>query len=155
MSKRYYLAYGSNLNINQMRMRCPDSKVVSKGFINDYELLFKGSLTGAYLTIEEKKGGLHAGQLRAHIQLCLALSQMAKEAKSASAKPQQQENKKYAMRTWLLRLGFIGEEFKTARELYMSRLDGNAAWRSEESRVRAMQETTEETNNEKVGAENE
>ena len=57
MSKRYYLAYGSNLNINQMRMRCPDSKVVSKGFINDYELLFKGSLTGAYLTIEEKKGG--------------------------------------------------------------------------------------------------
>ena len=57
MSKRYYLAYGSNLNINQMRMRCPDSKVVSKGFINDYELLFKGSMTGAYLTIEEKKGG--------------------------------------------------------------------------------------------------
>lgn len=100
----------------------------------------------------EKKGGLHAGQLRAHIQLCLALSQMAKEAKSASAKPQQQENKKYAMRTWLLRLGFIGEEFKTARELYMSRLDGNAAWRSEESRVRAMETTTEETNNEKVGA---
>lgn len=40
-----------------MRMRCPDSKVVSKGFINDYELLFKGSMTGAYLTIEEKKGG--------------------------------------------------------------------------------------------------
>ena len=57
MSKKYYLAYGSNLNINQMRMRCPDSKVVSKGFINDYELLFKGSMTGAYLTIEEKKGG--------------------------------------------------------------------------------------------------
>lgn len=57
MRKRYYLAYGSNLNISQMRMRCPDSKVVSKGFINDYELLFKGSMTGAYLTIEEKKGG--------------------------------------------------------------------------------------------------
>ncbi len=100
----------------------------------------------------EKKGGLHAGQLRAHIQLCLALSQMAKEAKSASSKPQQKENRKYAMRTWLLRLGFIGEEFKTARELYMSRLGGNASWRSEESRVRAMETTTEETNNEKVGA---
>ena len=41
-----------------------------------------------------------------------------------------QENKKYAMRTWLLRLGFIGDEFKTARELFMSRLDGNCAWRT-------------------------
>ncbi len=77
----------------------------------------------------DKKGGLHAGQLKSYIQLCLALSQMAKTQKSASARPQQQENKKYAMRTWLLRLGFIGDEFKTARELFMSRLDGNAAWR--------------------------
>ena len=78
----------------------------------------------------DKKGGLHAGQLKSYIQLCLALSQMAKTQKSASARPQQQENKKYAMRTWLLRLGFIGDEFKTARELFMSRLDGNAAWRT-------------------------
>lgn len=79
---------------------------------------------------EGKKGGLHAGQLKSYIQLCLALNQMAKTQKSASSIPQQQENKKYAMRTWLLRLGFIGDEFKTARELFMSRLDGNCAWRT-------------------------
>ena len=76
-----------------------------------------------------KQNGLHAGQLKAYIQLCLALSQMAKDAKNASAKPQQTENPKYAMRTWLLRLGFIGDEFKTAREVLTSRLDGNAAFR--------------------------
>ena len=76
-----------------------------------------------------KQNGLHAGQLKAYIQLCLALSQMAKEVKSASAKPQQTENPKYAMRTWLLRLGFIGEEFATARDLLTKRLDGDTAFR--------------------------
>lgn len=77
----------------------------------------------------DRKGGLHAGQLKSYIQLCLALSQMAKEVKKASPKEQQMENPKYAMRTWLLRLGFIGDEFKTARTTFTNRLDGNAAWR--------------------------
>ena len=54
--KRYYLAYGSNLNIAQMQFRCPDATVVGTAVIPDYELLFKGSLTGAYLTIEPKQG---------------------------------------------------------------------------------------------------
>ena len=76
-----------------------------------------------------KLNGLHAGQLKSYIQLCLALSQMAKTVKTASPKPQQTENPKYAMRTWLLRLGFIGEEFKTARELLTKRLDGDTAFR--------------------------
>ena len=78
----------------------------------------------------EKKNGLHAGQLKSYIQLCLALSQMAKEVRTASPKPQQTENPKYAMRTWLLRLGFIGEEFATARDLLTSRLSGDAAFRN-------------------------
>ena len=77
-----------------------------------------------------KKNGLHAGQLKSYIQLCLALSQMAKSLKSASPKPQQTDNPKYAMRTWLLRLGFIGEEFATARDLLTRRLAGNAAFRN-------------------------
>ena len=76
-----------------------------------------------------KQNGLHAGQLKSYIQLCLALSQMAKEVKTASPKPQQSENPKYAMRTWLLRLGFIGEEFKTAREILTRNLDGDTAFR--------------------------
>ncbi|WP_294143861.1 amidoligase family protein [uncultured Clostridium sp.] len=77
-----------------------------------------------------KLNGLHAGQLKSYIQLCLALSQMAKMVKSASAKPQQNENPKYAMRTWLLRLGFIGEEFKTARETLTKKLAGDTAFRN-------------------------
>ena len=49
--------------------------------------------------------------------------------KTASPKPQQVENPKYAMRTWLLRLGFIGEEFATARDILTRNLAGDAAFR--------------------------
>ena len=77
-----------------------------------------------------KRNGLHAGQLKSYIQLCLALSQMAKMVRTASPKPQQNENPKYAMRTWLLRLGFIGEEFETARDILTRRLSGDAAFRN-------------------------
>jgi len=55
MSK-YYIAYGSNLNINQMKRRCPTARAIGTGFIEDYELLFKGSKTGGYLTIEKAEG---------------------------------------------------------------------------------------------------
>ncbi len=77
----------------------------------------------------ERKGGIHSGQLKSYIQLCLALSQMAKDVRTASPKPQQNENPKYAMRTWLLRLGFIGEEFATARDFLTRNLSGDTAFR--------------------------
>ena len=77
-----------------------------------------------------KQNGIHAGQLKSYIQLCLALSEMAKEVKTASPKPQQTENPKFAMRTWLMRLGFIGEEFATARDFLTRNLAGDAAFRN-------------------------
>ncbi|MCM1530618.1 MAG: amidoligase family protein, partial [Alistipes sp.] len=76
-----------------------------------------------------KKNGLHAGQLKTWIQLCLALSEIAKEVRTTSPKPQQTENPKFAMRTWLIRLGMVGAEFSTARDFLTRNLDGNAAWR--------------------------
>ena len=56
--KRYYIAYGSNLNVRQMKFRCPTAKIVGTAVIGDYELLYKGSKTGSYLTIEKKKGSV-------------------------------------------------------------------------------------------------
>ena len=56
MGKKYYLAYGSNLNVEQMRYRCPDARVLGTAWIYDYRLLFKGSKTGSYLTIEQEDG---------------------------------------------------------------------------------------------------
>ena len=54
--KRYYLAYGSNLNVRQMALRCPTAKAIGTAAIKDYELLFTGSKPGAYLTIEPTAG---------------------------------------------------------------------------------------------------
>lgn len=56
MKKRYYIAYGSNLNTRQMKWRCPNARIVGTSVIKDYELLFKGSKSGSYLTIEPKVG---------------------------------------------------------------------------------------------------
>lgn len=53
MKKRYYIAYGSNLNLSQMFNRCPGSRVIGTAELDGWELLFKGSKTGSYLTIEE------------------------------------------------------------------------------------------------------
>lgn len=57
MAKRYYIAYGSNLNVRQMRMRCPGATILGTANLKGWELLFKGSLTGSYLTIEEAESG--------------------------------------------------------------------------------------------------
>ena len=57
MARKNYIAYGSNLNIDQMLMRCPTARVLGTSEIRDYELLYKGSKTGSYLTIEPKEGG--------------------------------------------------------------------------------------------------
>lgn len=48
----YYIAYGSNLNKEQMRYRCPTAHVVGNGYLMDYELVFR-----MYATIEKAVGG--------------------------------------------------------------------------------------------------
>lgn len=78
---------------------------------------------------DTRKNGLHAGELKTYIQLCLAMSQLAKMVKTASPRQPQVENPKYAMRTWLLRLGFIGDEFATARLILTRNLEGDTAFR--------------------------
>jgi hypothetical protein len=72
---------------------------------------------------------LHAGEIKSYIQLCLAISAQALHSKSASYARPETDNPKYTFRCWLLRLGFIGEEFETARMHLTKRLPGNAAWR--------------------------
>lgn len=56
MKKKYYIAYGSNLNKRQMNLRCPNATAVGTAELRDYQLLFKGSKSGAYLTIERASG---------------------------------------------------------------------------------------------------
>ena len=72
---------------------------------------------------------LHAGEVKSYIQLCLAISHQALIQKSARKTKTQSDNEKYTFRTWLLRLGLIGDEFKTARQHLLKNLDGNIAWK--------------------------
>lgn len=72
---------------------------------------------------------LHAGEVKAYIQLCMAISYQALKSNAASPHRPNTDNPKYTFRCWLLRLGFIGDEFKTAREHLLKYLPGNSAWR--------------------------
>jgi len=80
-------------------------------------------------------GTLHAGKIKAYIQFCLAISHQALTQKCASRRKTITDNEKYTFRTWLLRLGLIGDEFKTAREHLLKNLDGCIAWRKPEQAI--------------------
>jgi len=56
MRRRYYLAYGSNMSIQQMKVRCPFAKPVGGVLLDGYELLFRGRRGSAVATIEPKDG---------------------------------------------------------------------------------------------------
>lgn len=89
---------------------------------------------------------LHAGVIRSYLvfcrtpaegrparltfgcSVCLAISNQALSQKSAQWKPTHSPNQKYTFRTWLLRLGLIGDEFKNCRKHLLSHLEGNIAW---------------------------
>lgn len=71
----------------------------------------------------------HAGKIKAYIQLCLAISTQALNQRCASRQKTQSTNEKYTFRTWLLRLGLIGDEYKTARLHLLEQLDGCIAWK--------------------------
>lgn len=56
MNKRLYIAYGSNLDTNQMAFRCPTAKPIAKSWLHDHRLVFQGSLYGAHANVIPEKG---------------------------------------------------------------------------------------------------
>lgn len=67
--------------------------------------------------------------IAAYTQFISRLCDMARDAKRVSSKPTETDNDKYAFRCFLLRLGFIGKEYKTARKILLRNLTGNSAFR--------------------------
>jgi hypothetical protein len=70
-----------------------------------------------------------SGEALYYAQFVSALCKAAKEKKRVIAKEREASNSKYAMRCWLLSLGLIGEEYKKARKLMLSRLSGNSSFK--------------------------
>lgn len=77
-------------------------------------------------------GSLHAGKMKAYLQFCMGITAQAHNQRSASPKKTVSDNEKYTFRVWLLRLGLIGDEFKTARKHLLDNLEGNIAWKTPE-----------------------
>ena len=69
-------------------------------------------------------------EIAAYTQFISRLCDMAKDAKRVSSKPTETDNDKYAFRCFLIRLGFIGKEYTTARKILLRNLTGNSAFRS-------------------------
>lgn len=75
-------------------------------------------------------GTTHAGKIKTYIQLCLAISNQAMTQAHSRAAKTVTDNEKYTFRTWLLRMGLIGDEFETARKFLLENLDGDIAFRN-------------------------
>ncbi len=94
--------------------------------VNLHNIWFRGTVEYRWY-----EASLHAGKVKANVQFSLALSGRAIAARGASSKKREfnKETAKYDFRVFLLSLGLIGDEFKTARLHLMSRLEGSAAWK--------------------------
>lgn len=69
------------------------------------------------------------GEADAYIRLITAMVEMARRQKRVVATEKPLENAKFTMRIFLIRLGFIGNEYKTARKILLRNLTGNSSWR--------------------------
>lgn len=84
---------------------------------------------------------LHAGQMRANITLALAISAQAINQKCTQMrKTEISENPAFTFRTFLLRLGLIGPEYKNVREHLLKNLEGDRAWRYDKSQYACLQQ---------------
>ncbi len=97
-------------------------------------------------------GTTHAGKIKAYIQLCLAISHQALTQRCASRAKTQSTNEKYTFRTWLLRLGLIGDEFKTARLHLLEHLDGCIAWKDPQQAERQKERLRQKKEKERAQA---
>ena len=100
-----------------------------------YHMLNLHSFFNGHGTVEfrlfqfSNETGIETKEMEAYILLCSGICALAHSVSKANSKPQQIENEKYAFRCWLLRLGFIGDEFKSARAVLLKNFEGSAAWR--------------------------
>lgn len=112
---------GSHQHYHDSRYRC----------LNLHSVFQKGTIEfRAFNSMESReKSCFHAGKIKAYIQFCLAITAQAHNQSYASPAKTRSTNEKYTFRVWLLRLGMIGDDFKSARGHLLGHLEGNIAWK--------------------------
>ena len=117
----------------------PEAKENIRKIVASKKTVLEKALESDGLPIVEKDGKitfpwftLHGidGEADAYGHLVTAICKMAKEQKRVTATEKPIENEKFTMRLFLIRLGFIGDEYKTARKILLRNLSGNASWKS-------------------------
>lgn len=110
-----------------------------KRLLESKETLIKKALDTETLEIEitdEKvrfpwfEKNLNPDAVQAYTHFISALCEMAKTQKRVTATEKPVDNEKYTFRCFLLSLGFIGDEYKAARKILLSRLEGNSSWKN-------------------------
>lgn len=103
--------------------------------------LIRKALSADRLDINVGEGGLEfpwwdtmpeQDEVPAYLDFITALSRMAREAKRVTAREKDVENEKYAFRCFLIRLGFVGNDYKAQRKILLRNLSGSSAFSSKE-----------------------
>ena len=122
----------------QMPMMSGDEISRLEQLIASKESLIMKAVGTDSLAVGEKDGKLDFAwfkedadpdEVKAYMDLVTALCRMAKEAKRITGRDKPVENEKYAFRCFLLRLGFIGDEFKTSRKVLLKNCSGSSAFK--------------------------
>lgn len=117
----------------------PEAKENIRKIVASKKTVLEKALETDGLPIVEKDGKitfpwftLHGidGEADAYGRLVTAICKMAKEQKRVTATEKSVENEKFTMRLFLIRLGFIGDKYKTSRKILLHNLSGNASWKS-------------------------
>lgn len=120
-----------------------------KGLVESKETLIKNALgiDSVLVMVGEEtisfswfSGDLVPDEIKAYTHFIAALAEMAKKQKRVNTTQKAVENEKYAFRCFLLRLGFIGPEYKTVRKILLSKLTGSSAFRSSKTRDEAIEQ---------------
>lgn len=128
----------------------PETRENLKKIIASKATLLKQALEADDLSITECDGKivfpwftLHGldGEADAYNRLIIALCNMAKNQKRVTATEKPVENGRFTMRLFLIRLGFIGNEYKTARKILLRNLTGNSSWKSGHKPERLVENT--------------
>lgn len=129
-----------NLIIQMPRADFTDTAIENlKGLVESKATLIKKALdTDSIPIIEDEEyvafpwfqGECSSEEVKAYTHFVTALCEMAKKQTRVNSTEKSVENEKYAFRCFLLRLGFIGPEYKMERKILLSRLSGSSAFKS-------------------------
>jgi len=140
------IAPGDRLVIEMPRTHISLAAIESiKKIVASKETLFKKALGADSLPIDITEDKIcfpwftltgEDGEADAYARFVNAICEMAKRQRRITAREREIDNDKFAMRTFLIRLGFVGAEYKTARKILLRNLTGDSAWKGGKPPVR-------------------